>query len=322
MPTLSGTLRDRLLTPDPAEATFAKRGFHARDPLTRGHLEQAGGNFLTGFKHAMVSRDLGEAARLLGTVERPYQGFAYEGAAMAFAIVDAVTPWRSARLPAFIAGAADPHVYMANVGAGWAMARLPRPLWRRIRLPDPLLRWLAADGYGFHQAYFATERHVTRREPARPRLPWPDESGYASRAADQGVGRALWFVCGGDVERLAATIGGFGPGRRADLWSGAGLAATYAGGVDGAELEKLRKLASGFRAEVAQGAAFAAATRLRAGLVVPHTGVATDVLCGSSVEEASAITQDTLHGLPADGAMPAYELWRRRIQAVYRPAEG
>lgn len=322
MPTLSGTLRNRLLTPDPAEATFAKRGFHERDPLTRGHLEQAGGNFLAGFGHAMLGRDLDDAVRLLGTVERPYRGFAYEGAAMAFAITDAITPWPAARLRRFIEGPADPHVYMANVGAGWAMARLPRPLWRRISLPDPLLRWLAADGYGFHQAYFATARHVTRREAPRLRLPWPDETRYASRGADQGIGRALWFVCGGDVERLAATIGGFGPGRRADLWAGAGLAATYAGGVERTDLETLRKLAAGFRPELAQGAAFAAGARQRAGLVVPHTETATEVFCGSSVEEATAVTQDALHGLPPDGPMPAYEVWRRRIQAVYRPAEG
>jgi hypothetical protein len=46
---------------------------------------------------------------------------------------------------------------MAHVGIGWAIARLPW-LRRRIEQPlnrlDSLLRWLAVDGYGFHEGYF------------------------------------------------------------------------------------------------------------------------------------------------------------------------
>ncbi|WP_433328121.1 DUF1702 family protein [Spirillospora sp. CA-294931] len=322
MATLIGTLRKRLLMPDVSEVTFEKRGFHERDPRARENLEHAGLRFLTGFDHAVSSGGIAEAHRLLETVERPFQGFAYEGASMALALSDAMAPWRRPRVRAFIDGPASTHVYMANVGIGWAMARLPRPLWRGIVPRDPLLRWLALDGYGFHEAYFATERHVTELRRPRVKAPWPDPSGYAARAADQGVGRALWFVCGSDVEHLAATVGRFAPARRADLWSGVGLAAGYAGGVDADELEKLVKLAAGYRGELAQGTAFAAKARLLPDLATPHTSVAAEVICRAPARDAAAVTEMAQVELPPDGQVPAFEIWRRRIRTALGDLEG
>jgi len=54
--------------------------------------------------------------------------------------------------------------------------------------------------------------------------------------SDQGIGRAMWFVGGTDVELVATMIDKFPDHRRADLYSGAGLAATYAGGAHEQEL--------------------------------------------------------------------------------------
>src|SRR5919197_2815791 len=196
MPTAIGAIRKRLLTPDLSEVTFQKRGFHEKDPEVRVKLEHVGRQFLTGFGHAMVSRDMDETERLLAPVERAYRGFAYEGAAMAYAITDAMSPGKRRRIREFAEGPALTHVYMVHVGIGWAMARLPRMLWGRKLLPDPLLRWLAFDGYGFHQAYFATRTYVEERRVSTVRAPWPDPSGYTTRAVDQGIGRAMWFVCG------------------------------------------------------------------------------------------------------------------------------
>jgi hypothetical protein len=109
------------------------------------------------------------------------------------------------------------------------MARLPRALQSRVRPRDPLLRWLALDGYGFHEAYFRTPLVVTRQRPPRLLPGWRGCASSAAQVIDQGIGRALWFVCGADTDRLADTIAGFAPERRPDLWSGVGLAAAYAG---------------------------------------------------------------------------------------------
>ena len=315
MTTVTGGARRRLLMPGPAEVSFVRRGFHASAPAARQLLERSAGQFLVGLGHGLGGDDGRLVHRSLAAVDRPLRGFAHEGAAMGLAVTDALTPGRGRRLADFAAGPAVDHIYMVHVGSGWAMARLPRPLWRRAVLPDPLLRWLALDGYGFHQAYFATDRYVRQQRPVTVHPPWPDPSGYAARAADQGIGRALWFVFGADVERLAAQIDAFEADRRPDLWAGTGLAATYAGGVDAVDLDRLVKLAAGYRPHLAQGSAFAAQARRRARLITGHTGDAVRVICGTGVDEAAGITQATLAGLPAaDGPVPAFELWRRRIQ--------
>jgi hypothetical protein len=199
---------------------------------------------------------------------------------------------------------------MLHIGAGWALARMRRPIEPMLARTDPLLGWLAADGYGFHEGYFHPGRTVEQqRVPARI-------GGYARRVFDQGLGRSLWFVRGADVERLAATIAGFDPARRADLWSGVGLACAYAGGVPRDAIDALRSLAGAFAGELAQGAAFAAKARERAGNPAEHTDAACRVLCGRSAVSAAAVTDEALASLSPEGGEPTYEAWRRRIRSI------
>ena len=68
--------------------------------------------------------------------------------------------------------------------------------------------------------------------------------------------------------------------------------------------------------DLAQGSAFAAGARVRAGLVVPHNEVATQVFCGMSTAEAAKVTDVTLPR-GQDGATPAYERWRQAIAAEF-----
>lgn len=316
-------VRRRVLTPDVAATTLRVRGFHEKNRQTRQLLEEIGRTFLAGFAVAAGARGPDGAAIELDAVPTEFRGFAYEGAAMAFALLDALGQPGGSRLTAFVDGPASAHVYMAYVGAGWALAKLPGPLWRRVAVPDPLLRWLAWDGYGFHQAYFRTDSYVRRQHrTAGPGRPVNGPVAYRARVVDQGVGRAMWFVCGADVDLLASTIRGFAPQRHADLFSGAGLAATYAGGAGEAELRRLREAAGEHRGVLAQGAAFGAQARLRAGLLQSHTTVATGVFCQMSPQEAAKVTEEALPAdgdaapADADGSTPAYERWRRRIAEV------
>jgi hypothetical protein len=315
-----------LLTPSSTAVKLEKRGFHEKSPAARELLETIGETFLTGYGHAAEARTLEEATGRLEAVPVRFRGFAYEGAAMGFAVRDALFPG-GGRFDRFLAGPGDPHVYMAAIGLGWAMARMPKFRWPKSRTVDPLLRWLVLDGYGFHQAYFHTGRYVHQHVQQRP-FPWPDgaspaERAYADRAIDQGIGRALWFVGGTDPDLVAALIGGFPEQRRADLYSGAGLAATYAGGADEGELTRFWAHAGEYRPQVAQGAAFAAEARVRAGLLVPHTHVATKVFCGMAPAEAARMTEEARpHGPdPADGP-PAYEGWRRHVAAKFASLGG
>ncbi len=321
-------MRSRILTPDDSATQLEVRGFHVKSPQARQLLETIGRTFLSGFGSATQSRDAAEAQQLLDQVPVRFRGFAYEGAAMGFSVLDALSAG-GRRCERFASGPGASHIYMVHVGMGWAMARLPRFRWRTISAPDPLLRWLVLDGYGFHQAYFRTDRYVRQHEQARA-FPWPENgsSRYSPRAIDQGIGRALWFVCGTDADLVASTIAGFPAHRRDDLYSGVGLAATYAGGADEGELRRLRELAGAHRPFVAQGSAFAAEARLLAGLVVPQVELATRVLCDLTpalAAEVCAQRRPALTAAPdaiADGAEPAYETWRRRVAEEFSLREG
>src|SRR5262249_30753367 len=155
---------------------------------------------------------------------------------------------RRDRLGDFLRGPGDAHKYMVHVGAGWAIARIPVRMGPSLRALDPMLRWLAIDGLGFHEGYFHWDRYVKGNGRKRP------QRGYEARAFDQGLGRSLWFVEGGDVERIQARILGFDELRRADLWSGIGLACAYAGALSCQELERLRMAVGPYIGGVAQGA--------------------------------------------------------------------
>jgi len=143
-------------------------------------------------------------------------------------------------------------------------------------------------------------------------------SGYARRAFDQGLGRCLWFIDCADVARLPKTITGFAAERQADLWSGVGLAGVYAGGADADALQQLHRAADAFRPCLAQGAAFAAKARLQSGTLVDHTRLACEIFCRMSPEDAALLTDAAAEGLPEHGAEPAYEIWRKRIEARFR----
>jgi enediyne biosynthesis protein E3 len=310
MPAYSGTLFKFAFGISPGEASFAKRGFRV-DSDARSHLECIGMNFLIGYNQALEDRRHDVLTAALNEVAAEFRGFAYEGAAMALALLDQLIPWKRMRLESFMSGPGAPHIFMLHVGAGWSLARLRRRYDVVLATPYPLLRWLAIDGYGFHEGYFHWRNYVVeQRSPKRMK-------GYARRVFDQGLGRSLWFIEGADVERIAATIEGFPALRRADLWSGVGLACAYAGGASQAAIEELGRLARCFNSHLAQGVAFAAKTRERAKNLTRNTEVVCRTLCGLSATEAAGITDSTLSNLPETEAVPAYEIWRQRIQNTF-----
>jgi enediyne biosynthesis protein E3 len=302
------SLRRVFLGISPRETMVVHRGFRCDDSDVRARIEQIGRTFVDGYHAALDDDRPDRLGPPLDAVDLEMRGFAFEGAAMALTLLDALTPWHRTRFRTFVMGPGAAHVYMAHVGAGWAMARLHLRVDNALARLDPLYCWLAMDGYGFHEGYFRAPRAVDLHHvPA-------GLTGYARRAFDQGLGRSLWFVEGADIPRISATIGGFPEQRRADLWSGIGLACAYAGGADEWQVNALKRAAGIYLPQVGQGAAFAAKARQRAGNPAQHTEVACRTLCHMSAEEALALTDATLERLPEESANPAYEVWRRRIQ--------
>lgn len=278
----------------------------------RQRIEQIGSVFRDGY-HFGLTCSVSELPARLAEIDLEDRGFGYEAAATGLTLLDALFPRRPTRLQAFLTGPAAAHVYMVHVGAGWVSARVP---WLRRRVApllgslNPLLRWLALDGYAFGRAYFeGPVRGAPDREaPGHLR-------GYARRAYDQGYGRVHWFLFGGDPGAIRDSLAACSPHRRADLWSGVGLACAYAGGVGRSTVEELLDAAGAYRAHLAQGAAFAAKARERAGNPAPHTELACRVLCDTSAVRAAAVTDAALAGLPMDET--GYAAWRARIVRAF-----
>jgi hypothetical protein len=284
----------------PEEARFAKRGFPASP--AQSVLEAAGGTFVEGYNLALTARaDAVDAALAARPVH--LRGFFAEGAAMGAAISGLMPSWKR-RLPALLDQLGDRYPHLMHVGVGWAVARVPVAQRWLVRPLDTLLGPLALDGRGFHDGYF----HASRIAGG-----WRAVTGPSAAVYDQGIGRSLWFSCGADPQRIAATIAALPADRADDLWAGVGLAATYAGGIP---LDALDDLASGApRRWLKQGAAFAVTAHARAGTPPAQSVAAAERITGLAwpvivelVAEAEAAARAA--GQPA---LDQYRLWRSRI---------
>lgn len=286
------------------ETSVRRRGFSVDDPAIVTRLEAIGGHFVDGYNFAVGVCDLDELAGMLAKAARDNAGFVHEGAAMGVAIADFMTPGRH-MFSRYVAGPGNGHEYMAWVGLGWALARLPVAPERALARYKNLHRWLALDGYGFHEGYFHWPKRIDRQR--RPR----GLSANGQHVFDQGLGRSMWFVKGADPQRVADCIDTLSPDRHADLWAGVGLAAAYAGArpeMYGALLH----LSAGYACALAQGVVFAAQARLRAGNLVPHLEQATRTILGLDAAHAAAIA---VNALPSSGhGLASYQAWRFAIQ--------
>lgn len=321
MPSFLGSLRQFVLAPKLSAVTFAERGFPGAGSAATPRLEAIPQAVVCGFEWGIAARDLWEVERRLELVDVEQRGFAYEGAAMAFAVRDSMAGGSGKLTRELLLGPAAPHVLLTYIGIGFAMAKLPRPLWRKI-IPDltgspyyPTMTWLAVDGYGFDLAYFDARRYVDEQRVPAP-YPWEGRPDYFPHAVDQGIGRALWFMNGAEPAAVSAAVERFPVERRADLWSGVGLAATFAGGASAEGLATLRASAGEYWSHLGQGVVFAVKARDFAGHTPEHSALAAEVLAGLSVTDAVAIADQTeAESGDTQDDVPVYEQWRTRIRA-------
>src|ERR1051325_72131 len=125
MNTMLGPLRRWAFRLPPVETSYATRGFRGATQQMQARLEQIGAIFLQGYHAALAAGVPDRIGPALEEVDRELRGFAFEGAAMGFALLDWLTPWQATRLKGFLHGAGDAHAYMVNVAVGWVWARVP-----------------------------------------------------------------------------------------------------------------------------------------------------------------------------------------------------
>lgn len=304
-PTPAKGLR-KLLVRDPREADLGRRRFRQREGACRTVFARAEESFVLGF-NAVMSKEA-EKVEEIPAEQRPS---GYEGAAAACTVLDLLTLTRGRRLHELLSGPAQHHRHAAYLGAGrgYALLRL-RPV-HGPRQAHPLLRWLAVDGFGFQWSLARPDRMIGERT-------MPDLLTRAHCAVfDQGLGRLLWYHECASPDDVAARIGEFPAGRRGDLWSGVGFAATYTGGAEAEELWWLADHAGadGFRAHLAQGCAFAVAARLRSGTLPDHAAQAVPILAGAAPEQVAAWTDRALIELGHEARTHEdFRDWQSRIR--------
>lgn len=237
-------------------------------------------------------------------------GVFMEGAAMSCALLDAWTPWKKDRWLALLASVGERHIYELHVGLGMALARANQSVEPWLRNLDPVLRWLVVDGYGFHHGFFESSKYLSQKHLPAERV----GKGHQRKVFDQGLGRSLWFACQAEVSAVIAAVKDFPPGRQCELWSGIGVAATMAGGAGRARLTALYRASGRHRCYLAQGAAFAAHVRERAGTRNAHTDVACQVFCGVDPAEASALVEKALRKLSNGGPKHLHETWQGNVR--------
>ncbi|MCU6501678.1 DUF1702 family protein [Rugamonas sp. A1-17] len=286
------------------ETEVARRGFTVSRATVVQRLEAIGRQFVYGYNLAVGSCQLQQLAAQLAQLPADDAGFAYEGAGMGVALADWLTPGRR-MFDAYTGGPACHHEYMAWVGLGWALARLPVRPERVLARYRSLHCWLALDGYGFHEGYFHWRQRIAGQ--SRPR----GLSADGQHVFDQGLGRSLWFVRGADADAVAVALAAFDASRHADLWAGVGLAAAYAGGCEEAGLDALLAHSGRHRPALAQGVVFAAQARIRAGNCVPHVELACRRLLALDATRAGAIA---VAAQPSGLTLADYQQWRFQIQ--------
>ena len=252
----------------------------------------------------------------LETYAPSFKGFAYEGAGMGMAMIDYTTPGNRSRLLEFTEMAPD-YSMLAYIGAGLAIAALNRNVEKSLAPINPMERWWAIDGYGFYNGVFRWNK-ATMQQFVPPAV-----KGYALRAFDRGIGRALWFMFSGDFNGITSQIKTFPKERHADIWAGIGVASTYAGGVDTEALQTFKSAAGPYASYMAVGSSLASSVRYHADNIVPHNNLAASVYCGMSAEEAAKLTIQVQESLTIDPQEPVYtpepvyETFRETIRSQF-----
>ncbi|MDZ8187171.1 MAG: DUF1702 family protein [Nostoc sp. ChiSLP02] len=258
--------------------TWAKRGIQKSDAGVQQRLSKIGSTVLQGYHVAIASEDLKAIAPKINEIDAELQGFAYEGVGMALAQRDLLAPSSENRMATLVAGDGAAYHNWVYVGLGLMLARAGLPIKPHLNKLNFERSCLAIDGYGYYQGMFRWQDSLDN-QAIPEQIP-----GYACSVFDQGLGRSIWFIGGGDVNHIARTIDTFAQDRRQDLWGGVGYACAYAGGAERATIEALKNAADVYQFQLAQGTAYAAKSRQSVGNYSPYTELACQVLWGMSTD--------------------------------------
>lgn len=289
-------LAERFFSLSPDTVSFDALGIDCADPTVRARLEKILAVFVAGYNAALSGRNHALVVQeLTRTFDSHHVGFAFEGAGMCYALFDLLAPWGTSRLRTFTGGPGRNHDYIATVGAGLAVGRVPwgrRLLERYLLKLEPTVAWCVIDGYGFHQGLFHPAWFTVECRQAPASFP-----AHARQLFDSGVARSLWWTQGACPTRIAQAIDRFPQERRGEMWCGIGVATAYAGGVEERALDELLELSGAWRADFLSGFPFAARMRQKGENASPWTERACIRLLHMTPERAADALNAHVNGI-------------------------
>jgi enediyne biosynthesis protein E3 len=292
-------LTKHLFRLSPRVALFDAPGSGRGDPQVRAKLANILTVFVAGYNAALAVRDQRLVAeKLTHEFDAHHVGFAFEGAGMCYALFDLLAPWTRSRLRAFTNDAGRKHDYIATVGAGFAVARVPwGELWLHhyLQALEATVAWCVLDGYGFHQGIFHRDWFAVACRAPPAALP-----PYARQLFDSGIGRSFWWTQEASPNRISRAIERFPEDRRAEMWSGVGMAASYAGGVEDGVLRDLLEQSGEWSGDFLSGVPFAARMRQKGENPSTWTDRACLLLLQMRSEEAANILVEHVNGIAAE----------------------
>ncbi len=294
----------------------AWKDFPGAETETTKRLKLSSNAFINGYNTAL---EVGLSHILISELKAfdiHLRGFAYEGAGMGLAMIDYTSFGKESKFQKFVHQNPN-YPGLAHIGAGFAITILNRDIEKSLAPMDPMQRWWAIDGYGFHNGIFKWKQFVQKQIV-------PNKvTGYARRAFDRGLGRSIWFLFSGDPDRIVEQLQKFPESRRADIWSGIGVASTYAGGVNEETLRNFHAAAGCYKSYVSLGSTQAAYARYLANNIVEHNDLAASVYCGMSAESAAKLTIEVEKELNVDAnekvfvEQPVHEVYREKIRTKF-----
>ena len=194
------------------------------------------------------------------------------------------------------------HATQIHVGLGWALAELNLDINSYINELEPHYKYRVVDGFAYYHGKFKRRQAVRMQE-----IP-ENLNSFGIRAYNQGLGRSLWYLAQGEVEKLHRLIDIFPIERRFDMWRGVGVAVAYVGGVKPIVIEELMKLSGNYLPAFKCGIAIAVQTKEKAKV----TSNDTSLICATATGENHSIICEKLNQLEKNGD---YFNWLKNIEA-------
>ena len=179
----------------------------------------------------------------------------------------------------FYLRSAKEHTFHMDIGLGWAFAKTEISPVPFMELFNPIMRRMVFDGVGYYYGLFKGRRTV-KSQLIPEGIEAPVLYGF-----DQGLGRRLWYIAKGEVNKVSQLIQNFSPTRHPALWCGVGIACGYVGGTKQSNLELLLSNSGICNKQFKTGILMAAISRTASDSITKDIEIACRFVCKKTLKD-------------------------------------